>query len=235
MRRWALLIMALVLIITPRSSGADPRTSSREDLIAAIQAYRAALDRLMEFQTTAVKRASAEVDKRRDLLARGIVSRREFEDSEHALEAAEVKAAATRREMLVADHSLAEALIEPPPRPTPRGGPAPERYETTPWFVHFRGLADWSLAQAPKVQDFFARRFGRPLPISAFGQTPVHDRLGFDHREAIDVAVMPDSPEGAALMAFLRGAGISFMGFRGSVAGEATGAHIHIGEASRRL
>jgi hypothetical protein len=101
--------------------------------------------------------------------------------------------------------------------------------------VHYRGPARWTLAEAPKVQDFFARRFGRALPVSAFGQTPVHDRLGFDHRQALDVAVTPDSLEGTTLMAFLRGAGISFMAFRGAVAGEATGAHIHIGQASRRL
>jgi len=237
MRRPVLLIMAVGLIVAPASFGADLRTSARADLIAAVQAYRTALDRLMEFHVAAVSRAAAEVEKRRDLLARGIVSRRELEDSERVLEVAEAKAAATRREMIVADQSLAEALIEPPPpiRPAPPGRPAPERYETTPFFVHYRGPARWSLAQAPQVQGFFARRFGRPLPVSAFGQTAVHDRLGFDHRDAIDVAITPDSPEGAALMVFLRGAGISFLAFRGAVPGEATGAHIHIGEASRSV
>ena len=242
MRRRVLLIAAfllIVLIVAPATFGADLRTSARADLIAAIQAYRAALDRLMEFHVAAVNRASAEVDKRRDLLARGIVSRRELEDSERVLEAADAKATATRREIVVADQSLAEALIEPPAvpplRPGPPGRPAPERFESTPSFVHYRGPGRWSLAETPRVQDFFVRRFGRPLPVSAFGQTPLHDRLGFDHREAVDVAVAPDSAEGGALMSFLRGAGISFMAFRGAVPGEATGAHIHIGAASRRL
>jgi hypothetical protein len=237
MRRPVLLITALVLIIAPASFGADLRASARADLVAAIQAYRAALDRLMEFHVAAVNRASAEVEKRRDLLARGIVSRRELEESERALEAAQARLSGTRHELVVADQSLAEALIEPPPplRPTPPGRPEPERYEVTPFFVHYRGPARWSLAETPKVQDFFARRFGRALPVSAFGQTPLHDRLGFDHRDAVDVAVTPDSAEGTALMGFLRGAGISFMAFRGAVRGEATGAHIHIGQASRRL
>ena len=36
-------------------------------------------------------------------------------------------------------------------------------------------------------------------------------------------------------MAYLRSAGFSFFAFRGAVPGEATGAHIHIGEASRRV
>ena len=237
MRRALLSIVALALIAVPAWSATDSKvSSSRADLIASILAYRSALDRLWEFHVVAVKRATAQVEKRRELLARGIVSRRELEESEHALEVAEGKMSATRREMVVADQSLAEAMIEPPalPRGAP-GRPAPEHYEVTPSFVHYRGPARWSLAEVPKVQDFYARRFGRPLPVSAFGQTPVHDRLGFDHRDAIDVAITPDSPEGGALMAFLRGAGISFMAFRGAVKGEATGAHIHIGDASRRF
>ena len=238
MRRPLLSIVALVLIAAPASFATDSKLSSaRADLVASILAYRSALDRLWEFHVVAVKRATEEVEKRRDLLARGIVSRRELEESERALEIAEGKMSATRREMVVADQSLAEAMIEPPalPRSTTPGRPSPEQYEMTPSFVHYRGPARWSLAEAPKIQDFFARRFGRALPVSAFGQTPVHDRLGFDHRDAIDVAVIPDSPEGGALMAFLRGAGISFMAFRGAVRGEATGAHIHVGPASRRL
>jgi len=238
MRRALLSIVAVALIAAPASSATDPKlSSSRADLIAAILAYRSALDRLWEFHVVAVKRATAEVEKRRELLAQGIVSRRDLEESERALEVAEGKLSSTRREMVVTDQSLAEAMIEPPaiPRHGAPGRPAPELYETTPSYVHYRGPARWSLAEAPKIQGFFARRFGRPLPVSAFGQTPVHDRLGFDHRDALDVAVAPDSPEGGALMAFLRGAGISFMAFRGAVRGEATGAHIHVGPASRRL
>src|SRR6185503_18036841 len=91
MRHVALLAVALVLIVAATSSGAVPGTSVRADLIAAIQSYRAALERLIEFHAAAVSRASAEVDKRRELLARGIVSRLELEQSERALEAAEAK------------------------------------------------------------------------------------------------------------------------------------------------
>jgi hypothetical protein len=45
----------------------------------------------------------------------------------------------------------------------------------------------------------------------------------------------PDSPEGKALIAFLRGNGIPFLAFRSAVAGTATGAHIHIGYPSHRI
>jgi hypothetical protein len=101
--------------------------------------------------------------------------------------------------------------------------------------VRYAGTSDWSLADAETVQEFWATRFGRPLPVSAWGQTAVHDRLGLDHRQALDVAVHPDSREGRALMAFLRKSGIPFVAIRARVKGSATGAHIHVGQASERI
>jgi hypothetical protein len=62
----------------------------------------------------------------------------------------------------------------------------------------------------------------------------VHQRLGFDHRNALDVAVHPDSPQGRALMEHLRSQGIPFLAFRGARPGLATGAHLHVGEPSPR-
>src|SRR5215813_14496295 len=41
----------------------------------------------------------------------------------------------------------------------------------------------WSLADAKKVESFFFKKFGRPLPTSAFGQSDIHDRWGLDHRQ----------------------------------------------------
>ena len=59
--------------------------------------------------------------------------------------------------------------------------------------------------------------------------------MGFDHRQALDVAVHPDGPEGRALMAYLRGAGIPFIAAWGAIPGSSSGAHIHVGQASPRL
>jgi hypothetical protein len=59
--------------------------------------------------------------------------------------------------------------------------------------------------------------------------------MGFDHREAVDVAVRPDSIEGRRLMTYLRNADIPFLAFRGRIPGASTGAHIHIGRPSPRL
>ena len=82
------------------------------------------------------------------------------------------------------------------------------------------------------MAKFFVQTFGRSLPVTALGQTATHDRLRFDHRNAIDVALHPDSNEGRSLLAYLRQTGIPFIAFRGAVPGAATGAHIHIGHPS---
>ena len=114
--------------------------------------------------------------------------------------------------------------------PLPAGG-----YLTTTAFLRFNGTMPFSLADLPRVERFFGGRFGRPLPISALGQSPVHDRIGFDHRQAVDVAVHPDSAEGQALMRYLQGQNIPFVAARQAVPGSSTGAHIHIGQPSRRF
>jgi hypothetical protein len=92
----------------------------------------------------------------------------------------------------------------------------------------------WKIADWSRVQSFFVTRFGRPLPISAFGQSAIHDRWGLDHRQGIDVGLHPDSGEGSALIQFLRSEGIPFLVFRGPIPRVATGPHIHIGRASHR-
>jgi hypothetical protein len=58
--------------------------------------------------------------------------------------------------------------------------------------------------------------------------------LGYDHREAVDVAVSPRSREGRALITYLREARIPFLAFRGKMPGVSTGPHIHIGLPSPR-
>src|SRR5438477_4389432 len=83
-------------------------------------------------------------------------------------------------------------------------------------------------------RQFFGS-LGRPLPVSAMGQSEVHNRLGLDHRHAVDLALHPDSVEGRFVMAWLRERGIGFLAYRNARAGAATGAHIHVGHPSERL
>jgi len=140
----------------------------------------------------------------------------------------------TRRAMSDADRMMSEArTAESLARlaPLARGG-----YEETPGLVRYNGTAAWSITgDLPRLQQFFLARFGRPLPISALGQTALHDRMGFDHRNALDVAVHPDSHEGRALMEHLRLAGIPFIAAWGAIPGSTSGAHIHVGQPSPRF
>lgn len=86
-----------------------------------------------------------------------------------------------------------------------------------------------------RIQTAFEQRFGKPLPVSAYGETAVHRALGFDHRGRIDVALRPDQPEGIWLRDYLRAHKIPYFAFSQAVPGKATGAHIHLGPMSTRL
>jgi hypothetical protein len=102
-----------------------------------------------------------------------------------------------------------------------------------------RGLAErhdgrltFSEADLKQLEHEFLTTFGRQLPVSAHGESAVHRAMGFDHRGRTDVAVNPDTAEGAWIRRYLIAKGVSFFAFRSAVTGKATGAHIHIGPAS---
>jgi hypothetical protein len=59
--------------------------------------------------------------------------------------------------------------------------------------------------------------------------------MGFDHSGRVDVALHPDTAEGAWLLEYLTAHRIPFYAFRQAVPGKATGAHIHIGPGSTRF
>lgn len=203
-----------------------------EKLAAAAREHRAALARLLALQEQDLGRATDDVARLRALLARELVARRDLENAEHrhAALGADVmttRIEATRVESVIADALAAAALARIPP-------PGPGEERTTRDVIAFGGRGGWSLARLSSVERFFAGRFGRALPVSAVGQTPVHDRFGFDHRHAVDLAIHPDTPEGRALIAFLKAEGIPFLAFRGAEPGASTGAHVHVGEPSLR-
>jgi len=96
-------------------------------------------------------------------------------------------------------------------------------------------VGKWTLADAIKVETFFTLKFKRRLPVTAFGQSDLHDRWGYNHRNSMDIGVHPDSSEGQALIEFLRAEGIPFRSFRGAIPGVASGPHVHVGHPSPRL
>jgi hypothetical protein len=97
------------------------------------------------------------------------------------------------------------------------------------------GDGAFSMSRFGQVESAYERRFGKPLPVSAMGETEVHRALGFDHRGRVDVALNPDQPEGVWLRTYLDENRIPYFTFRRAVPGKATGAHIHLGPVSSPL
>ena len=98
----------------------------------------------------------------------------------------------------------------------------------------YDGDGVFTMGAFARVELDFAKQFGKPLPVSAMGETAVHRALGFDHRGRVDVAIHPDLPEGRWLLEYLVDKHIPYFAFRQAVPGKATGAHIHIGPMSTR-
>ena len=199
----------------------------------AARRYRESLEALLPLQEAAVERAAAEATRQRGLVAQGLVAAADLDAAERALSQARETAAGTRDSLaeagtLVTEAEAARELAALPP-------PVPGETRERPSLIRYAGGQRWSLAALPALERFFNARFGHALPVSARGQTAVHDRLGFDHRNALDVAVHPDTAEGRALMDYLRTNGFPFLAFRSAQAGVATGAHVHVGEPSARL
>lgn len=234
-RRRSLVLVACALALLPArfAGGAAPTPDRPEranrELAEAAREYRASLEHLQPFRDEAVARAREQLEARRQQLEAGLVARRDVEEAERALAVAEAAAAQTRKELAHADLVITEALAAAMLPPA-----APGTMVSAGQLIRFHSRSAFSLARLDSIERFFAGRFGRALPVSALGQTAVHDRLGFDHRNALDVAVRPDSAEGRVLLEWLRTHDVPFLAFRGPVAGESTGAHVHIGEPSPR-
>jgi hypothetical protein len=212
---------------------AEAAKQSRDKLIEASKNYRESLDKLLALQKQDEARALDLVARRKQLLELGVIARREVDESEAALTESRKKMADTNQRLDEVDQLVAEVVASE--EFTNQAAQLPDTTQRRVLLVRYLGRAGWSLSNdIAKVDAFFSQRFGRPMPVSAFGQTETHNRLGFDHSNALDVAVHPDSAEGLALQGFLRAQGISFIAIRGAIAGSATGAHIHIGLPSRR-
>jgi hypothetical protein len=111
-----------------------------------------------------------------------------------------------------------------------------ERQPGTPSLAErFEGNGIFTTALFANVESAYQKKFGKPLPVSAMGETAVHKAMGFDHRGRVDVAIYPDTPEGVWLREYLTTLHIPYYAFRHAIKGKATGAHIHIGPGSTRI
>jgi hypothetical protein len=178
-----------------------------------------------------VDRAQAEVDRGRALIAEGVAPKEYCADSEaelarrmQALDQAKGRAA-----LLNEIVAMVHAEVEAPVRGEKSAvrGVAEEFVDGAHGLLTAKDIKSLTLA--------FEKKFDKPLPVSARGETAVHRALGFDHTGRIDVALMPDSAEGKWLRAYLEAESIPYYAFRVAIPGKATGAHIHVGPGSTRL
>jgi hypothetical protein len=215
----------------------------REELIRSTKEYKTSLEELLKLYEKEVKRADERVSKAKELYEAGLISKREFERDEEAAAAARAKVKGVEGQLKNADVQIAETLVEAEAEEA--AAKALARAKTTQRarggviattaYIRYGGARAWTLNEAGAVMQFFTRSFGRQLPVSSFGQSPVHDRWGYAHHNAMDVGVSPDSAEGRALMEYLRSAGIPFTAFRFAIPGTATGPHIHVGRPSHKI
>jgi len=139
---------------------------------------------------------------------------------------AAMRADLARQASAMAEAESAAALQTRGAEHPPEASPVAERYD---------GNGVFTPEIFSRIQTAFDLRFGKPLPVSANGETAVHRALGFDHRGRVDVALRPDQPEGIWLRDYLRAHQVPYFAFNQAVPGKATGAHIHLGPMSPRL
>ena len=233
-----------IIAQTATSPSSDELAQARAALVTATQEYKSRTEELLRLEEEETRRAAATLEQLRQLYAEGVIAKSELAEGEQTLAATQTRLAEARQQIADADHMLAEIeAAEELAKSTPAPSPQPEQtqsrqqgsYSATATMIRYTGQTSWSVVSLAGVQTFFSAKFGRMLPVSALGQTATHNRLGFDHRSAVDVALHPDSAEGRALINYLQSKGIPFLAFRSAVPGAATGPHIHIGRPSNRI
>lgn len=175
-----------------------------------------------------VDRESAMVEGRRKLLDTGVIARSEFDSLCDELETRKrVLALAQNRVKLLAD---LKQMAEMEKRLEHAGiGTLKDA------MIRYDGNGSFSTTDLTTISAQFQRRFGRTLPVSALGQTLLHQTMGLDHHGRVDIALNPETPEGLWLRKLLEKLHIPYLAFRTAVVGAATAPHIHIGPGSSRL
>lgn len=188
-------------------------------------------DEMMAAANRRFERRKKAVDEARKLVEDGVSSQlslsaflEELDFARKECDLAETRARLTHQlsQMALAEEELAARLAREPS-------------DASSLAYRYDGDGVFSMGTFSRVEAAFEKHFGKPLPVSALGDTAVHRALGFDHRGRVDVALHPDLPEGIWLREFLTENHIPFFAFRQAVPGRATGAHIHIGPMSTHL
>ena len=242
---WCIGVLAVLLACGSANAQTTPATTpvdkSPTNLIDAASQYKASSNQLLAIQQDTIKNAEKQLEQLRSLVTEGLVAKVELEAAEQKLATLHAELESTQKQIADTDNTIAEIRAEQELAKTAKANPVKlvskqyGAFNTTATILRYSGLRSWSLGGIGGIQSFFSATFGRSLPTSAVGQSATHNRLGYDHRHAVDVALHPDSSEGRALITYLQSQGIPFLAFRGAIPGVATGPHIHIGSPSHRL
>lgn len=217
------------------SKPASELQTLREEFVKATREYKASLTRLLAIYERNVLKAEKVAEQSKALFAEGLIAKTKMEESEAELASAQDKVVQTKQQLDTAETQIASTLLEADAEA--KLGKTVIRRGTvvqTASYIRYGGSGSWNLSEAWKVQRFFQDMFKRPLPIAVFGQGAIHERWRLDHRNSMDLSINPGSPEGQALIQFLRENGIPFLAFRSAIPGTSTGPHIHVGHPSRR-
>jgi hypothetical protein len=218
--------------ITSSAADIDDDIVLRRTLYGSLRADETTLDQaelMIAAARRRVDRVQERIDEIKPLIDQGILARNELAPlaEELSYRRTTLHLAESRAQFLkeLSEMARAEQAFDVPVD-EPGSKPIQERFD---------GNGQFGPSAMRRVLLAFEKQFAHALPVSANGETAVHKAMGFDHRGRVDVALAPDTPEGAWLRQFLEKEQIPYYAFRGAVLGRATAAHIHIGPPSTRL
>jgi hypothetical protein len=203
------------------------------------------IDEMVAAAQRRLDRQQARVDQAKKLVATGLTALSYLTPFEEELSLRQVnlnlaQARAQRMREMIARAKVTESIAPGPivAQDTAVRKAFPTKYPNflSKSMEHFEGDGEFNEATDLKPLELaFEKRFDRPLPISAEGETNLHRALGFDHRGRVDVAINPNASEGIWLRHYLQALKIPYYAFTRAIRGKATAAHIHIGLGSTRL
>jgi hypothetical protein len=176
-----------------------------------------------------LERQAGIVNERQKLLVMGAIAKAEMssvnaelETRQHVLDLARdrVRLIEAQRQMAQEEQNLERALESGTSRKA---------------MLKFEGSGHFRQRDFPAIAAEFEQQFHYPLPVTARGETHLHQAFGLDHRGKIDVGLNPEEPEGIWLRRLLEDRQIPYIAFRMAVPGAATAPHVHIGTGSSRI
>lgn len=243
---WPIAILLLLVAFSLTNAQTEIANKETVPTVVAATEVKSNSTELLQMQQEQLTKAEDKFEELRGLVNAGLVARVELDTNEQALADLRAELESTKKQIAEAEQLLVKVQTEKEQARKLAAMPAKSNvklvsssYTAFPSgskILRYSGAAPWSLAVGlTGVRSFFSTTFGRGLPTSAIGQSATHNQLGYNHRNAVDVALHPDSVEGRTLINYLQTQGIPFLAFRAAIPGVATGPHIHIGSPSHRL